>query len=894
MKKRLLLLLCIFILYINFVNATVFSKDIEVKHQGELTITSTSPVKQTGSLTTADNALSFQNNEFLTSNAGHVEYNKATKELSVKSADVLVLKDLDAVQLQDARLRNRVLTMQGAGSVHIKDPILIDLDEIGPSTFWFEGNDLRAMEITFPKKKHYLINNPLTNDKSSGFDVEHMLDSDKDGITDEVEKLRNLNPFSKDTDEDGLDDNTELLKFITDPTEKVSNILSGIKQTFTSDSEILSFLTDKIGSISGEVSELTKSLGLKDNLLRDSDGDGISDLKEKDDYGTDPFKYDSDGDGYGDGYEILHGLDLDKKDSLRSDLINFDICNNCKLRFFGNPGDKFFLDLKDYKGNNIGSKLSIKLTKAEFSVLSYDFNSDSTYKANYLLPLKTTAEFEFKKDTNGYEVLSNEIENKMQLTNFKDEIIKGKQITKIDKEKGFTESIIEDGSYEINIKPSENDKGYLNYKDNTAQSYKISSNNFKLLKSNNKDQFYKSNKKIILIDEENNLILAKGKFSYLRKDIKIKRRSYNTGTGEMLLEIENIKDEFQEIFKSNSELLTTEIKLDDLNLFVDITINNDYSEDLPKIYEAYSKNLLVYENKTGRYGEKSKEKPRFINSLKSDKQGIFNFDNFNDYLIVNFNNLNGTTGVYDSRLNIDFYKRKFPECNKINEENKLFPMLFSISLFFIPFLFRKKKAQASYFIILALIIIILLSVISFYKYDTLGSYFKNLVKKELTAEQKIQKDVDYINSCYKTAFDCSLYTLGLTKDKLNLEESRDFSAKYVKNNVNHCIKKGKINAEFNTPINIQIDFSEKSNIKIEHPFIFKIDEAVRKVKDFSFRNDIRYLYLNSIIMKTNNIIDFDLLSTDIETEVYLENPLKFKLIDKNKFNKFQEKFVMVK
>ena len=109
-----------------------------------------------------------------------------------------------------------------------------------------------------------------------------------------------------------------------------------------------------------------------------------------------------------------------------------------------------------------------------------------------------------------------------------------------------------------------------------------------------------------------------------------------------------------------------------------------------------------------------------------------------------------------------------------------------------------------------------------------------------------------------------------------------------------AFKKGKINAEFNTPINIQIDFSEKSNIKIEHPFIFKIDEAVRKVKDFSFRNDIRYLYLNSIIMKTNNIIDFDLLSTDIETEVYLENPLKFKLIDKNKFNKFQEKFVMVK
>jgi len=99
--------------------------------------------------------------------------------------------------------------MQSAGAVHFKDPIPIDLDEIGPSTFWFEGNDLRAMEITFPKDKSYTLNNPLSHDDSKFFDLEHMLDSDKNGITDEVERLRNLNPFSKDTD--GLDDNTELL-----------------------------------------------------------------------------------------------------------------------------------------------------------------------------------------------------------------------------------------------------------------------------------------------------------------------------------------------------------------------------------------------------------------------------------------------------------------------------------------------------------------------------------------------------------------------------------------------------------------------------------------------------------------------------------------------------------
>jgi len=211
MKKRLLLLLCTILICTTFVNATIRPADIKTYQEGDITTTSTLQPEKIGSLTKADNALSFQNNEFLTSNAANVEYNKDTKEFSIKSADVLILKDLDAVQLQDARLRNRVLTMQGAGSVHLKDPIPIDLDEIGPSTFWFEGNDLRAMEITFPSDKSYTLNNPLSHDSSKFYDIEHMLDSDKDGITDEVERLRNLNPFSKDTDNDGLDDNTELL-----------------------------------------------------------------------------------------------------------------------------------------------------------------------------------------------------------------------------------------------------------------------------------------------------------------------------------------------------------------------------------------------------------------------------------------------------------------------------------------------------------------------------------------------------------------------------------------------------------------------------------------------------------------------------------------------------------
>ncbi len=105
-KKRGIYLILVILIISNF-NVFALLEEFERK-EDDTKIVSSSKIQQTGSLTTVNNALSFQNNEFLTSNAAHVEYDQATKELSVKSADVLVLKDLDAVQLQDARLKNRI------------------------------------------------------------------------------------------------------------------------------------------------------------------------------------------------------------------------------------------------------------------------------------------------------------------------------------------------------------------------------------------------------------------------------------------------------------------------------------------------------------------------------------------------------------------------------------------------------------------------------------------------------------------------------------------------------------------------------------------------------------------------------------------------------------------
>ena len=468
MKKRFLLpsILLLLIILSTISYAQIPKKDIKESisdtSSGKVNVISTSPVQESPSSMYIPDALSVKTPTEILSGAKGIRIDPTTGHTTFDYADNYILKDLDAEQLKDARLRDRVLTFSRAGSVHIKDPIVVDLDEIGPSTFWFEGNDLRAMEITFPKDKSYTLNNPLSHDDSKFFDLEHMLDSDKDGITDEVERLRNLNPFSKDSDNDGLDDNTELLKSLTDPVQKVSDLISGVKQKFFSDSEIMGFVSQNADTISGDVGNAIRTLGLKDNLLRDSDGDGLSDILEKTQYNTDPFKYDTDGDGYGDGYEVTHGLDLNEKDPLRSELLNFNTCNDCKIAFGGKAGDKFFLDLKDYKGNQLGSKLNIKLTNAQFSILEGNLETGDINKQNALKPLKTIGDLILTKESNGYEISSNGNEDRISTYGI-DEIIRGDHITNVDLEKDFTYAVIQDGDYVINIKLNECfEKGDLN------------------------------------------------------------------------------------------------------------------------------------------------------------------------------------------------------------------------------------------------------------------------------------------------------------------------------------------------------------------------------------------------------------------------------------------------
>lgn len=87
------------------------------------------------------------------------------------------------------------------------------------------------------------------------------IDSDGDGLDDNIERRLGLNSLLRDTDRDGLDDREEVYDFSTNP------------------------------------------------RFSDTDFDSLSDGDEVNHFGTDPLSSDTDGDSMKDGYELRHGYD---------------------------------------------------------------------------------------------------------------------------------------------------------------------------------------------------------------------------------------------------------------------------------------------------------------------------------------------------------------------------------------------------------------------------------------------------------------------------------------------------------------------------------------------------------------------------------------------------------
>lgn len=130
-------------------------------------------------------------------------------------------------------------------------------------------------------------------------------DSDGDGLTDTVELALGTDPNNPDTDGDGLGDGAEVNAYGTDPLaadtdgDGLSDGYEVAIQQFGCPDPLV-YDTDADGLADG----VEISLGLDPCGNSDFDGDGLLDVQEVLDYGTDPRNPDTDGDGLNDGTEV--------------------------------------------------------------------------------------------------------------------------------------------------------------------------------------------------------------------------------------------------------------------------------------------------------------------------------------------------------------------------------------------------------------------------------------------------------------------------------------------------------------------------------------------------------------------------------------------------------------
>lgn len=186
-------------------------------------------------------------------------------------------------------------------------------------------------------------------------------DTDGDGLSDGQEAGLGTNPLNKDTDGDGLPDGWEVAKGLLPRDATGVNGATGDfdGDTLTNAQELAAGTHPKMADTDGD--------GLNDNVeltkgtnptLADTDGDGLNDGAELARIPpTDPLDPDSDDDGMGDGWEVAHGLNpLSAADaSLDNDAVGGpDGLTNLQESLCGSDPNKF-----DTDGDGLGDGFEV-------------------------------------------------------------------------------------------------------------------------------------------------------------------------------------------------------------------------------------------------------------------------------------------------------------------------------------------------------------------------------------------------------------------------------------------------------------------------------------------------------------------------------------------------------
>ncbi|MBS3121502.1 hypothetical protein J4434_01280 [Candidatus Woesearchaeota archaeon] len=523
--------------------------------------------------------------------------------------------------------------MQNAAQIkfNIKLP---DVDKNSHLTM--DGDKLKTLEITFKNTEQLIMENPLAHDKPQYKYADEFKDTDGDGLTDNMELNNNLTDY------------LEIMIYPTDGNKYNTFPDAG----FSNDKEFVDFYStteDAEFNIGGV--NVMETFNIYNDLAKDSDGDGISDLKEF--YiNYNPENNDIDNDGLSDGYEIKNALDPKNPSALPNMILSKD-CKDCLIKVKGNKEDYFKINFnQDSFSIDTNAKVSIggkAMDYAMFTALDESVTSISAAQDNSieLTSTRTEAGYIFSSENTNSTITSN---------NYK-EIVLGKS--------SKYETVLNDGviyaelnsagryeyisipmkSFAIVRKEKENyfiyiDKpskrlSYDEYKnklnnnnkleDNTLENNNIEDNTLEnnniednTLENNNlKDNNHKNNKlknkNSAYISAEEHIINLNGKVTFLKNE------PYSFVEHPLYLSYDN---------ENNAELI-----FDANNVYVNLTITNnniDCSENRT-ISDVYSGMFLVSEQcingKVERTGKFIEALPGYVKRYSASfHNGIGYFD----------------------------------------------------------------------------------------------------------------------------------------------------------------------------------------------------------------------------------------------------------------------------